>query len=187
MLISGCFPVAKSRLSLSCAFAKASRREAARAAMRNREGEKGWRGEKKGRYSNQLASDDYLSRGTARHFFMRCSVYALIRLDEREKKKIVQTALQRRQPLLYPSPLPPFSTLPFVFRPFPESPRPQRMPCDVRARIGMTRKLVIKPSFNLSLVIRNCQRRGTGKKASGNNNANSSKHRREPDRRWRWT
>lgn len=27
----------------------------------------------------------------------------------------------------------------------------------------MTRELVIKPSFNLSLVIRNCQRRGTEK------------------------
>ena len=85
--------------------------------MRNERKKKGRRGEggKKERYSNQLASDDYLSRGTVRRFFMRCSVYALIQLDER--KKIVQTALQRRQSLLYPPS--PFSTLPFVLCPFP--------------------------------------------------------------------
>lgn len=118
LLISACFPVAKSRLS--CAFAKPLRREVAEGcdAKREKKEMEERRGEKKKRerYSNQLASDDYLSRGSVRRFFMRCSVYALIQLDER--KKIVQTALQRRQPLLYPSP-PRFSTLPFVLRPFP--------------------------------------------------------------------
>jgi len=71
-------------------------------------------------------------------------------------KKIVQTALQHRQPLLYP-PLS-FSTLLFVLRPFPHA----LNACNVRA--SMTRELVIKPSFNLSLVIRNCQRRGQKKR-----------------------
>lgn len=85
------FPVAKSPppppppLSLFRAFAKALQRKVGlrcktRGKRRGREG-------KKRRYSNQLASDDYLSRGTARRFFMRCSVYALIQLDERKKNR----------------------------------------------------------------------------------------------------
>lgn len=107
--------------------------------------------------------------GTARRFFMMYSVYALIQLDER-KKKIVQTAFRHRQLLLSPS-SPPFST-PFVN--FPAS--LTHAPPVIFARVGTTRKLVIKPSFNLSLLVYNCQQGESKKSAPGNNNANWSKH-----------
>lgn len=103
--------------SLSRVFAKALQREVAKVAMQNERKKKGGVKGKKRRYSNQLASDDYLSRGTARRFFMRCSVYALIQLDERKKKSCKQR-FNVGSRWLYPSP-PPFFTLLFVFCPFP--------------------------------------------------------------------
>lgn len=101
----------------------------------------------------------FVTRHGPPRFFMSCSVYALIQLDER--KKLCKQRFNVGSLLLYPSPeLSPslsfFSSL-FVLCSF----RTNLNACRATfARVGMTRKLVIKLSFNLSLVIRNCQRRG---------------------------
>lgn len=156
LVISGYFLVAKSRSSLSLArarirsFVKALRYVAPRVALQNKE-----RGKKKKRtvLESTLASDDYLSRGTVGRFFMRCSVYALIQLDERKKNCANSASLDIGSRYFF------LLSLFIVLSSTPLT----HASCNAFAQVGTTRKLVIKPSFNLSLVIRNCQRRESRK------------------------